>query len=56
MRLMGLMSECFFVIRIVRSTVKRERVMDMSVVMVDINSRKGPSERCVGWLFIDVGR
>jgi hypothetical protein len=41
--------------KIAQSTVKKERVMEASV-MVDINSRKGPSERCVGWLFVDVDR
>lgn len=33
----------------------KKRVTRVSV-MVDINLRKGPSERCVGWLFVDVDR
>lgn len=42
--------------RIAQGRIKREEMIEFSVTILDINSRKGPSERCVGWLFVDVGR
>jgi len=55
-RSMGSVIGNIFVRRIAQGRLKREEMIEFSVTILDINSRKGPRERCVGWLFVDVGR
>jgi len=56
LRLMRSVTGNIFVRRIAQGRLKREEMIEFSVTILDINSRKGPRERCVGWLFVDVGR